>query len=98
MKKKREICLMERGSLRIKIEISSVQLLSRVQPFAIPWTVAHQAYLSITNSQSLLKLMSITSVTTKTLKEKNIVTRTKKAFHMYNVPCGLYQIFELFLM
>ena len=98
MKKKREICLMERGSLRIKIEISSVQLLSRVQLFAIPWTVAHQASLSITNSQSLLKLMSITSVTTKTLKEKNIATRTKKAFHMYNVPCGLYQIFELFLM
>ena len=41
---------------------SSVQLLSRVQPFAIPWTAAHQASLSITNSQSLLRLMSIESV------------------------------------
>ena len=37
----------------------SVQLLSRVQLFVIPWTAAHQASLSITNSWSLLKLMSI---------------------------------------
>ena len=37
----------------------SVQSLSRVQLFATPWTVAHQASLSITNSWSLLKLMSI---------------------------------------
>ena len=41
---------------------SSVQSLSRVQLFAAPWTAAHQASLSITNSQSLLKLMSIESV------------------------------------
>ena len=38
---------------------SSVQPLSHVQVFATPWTAAHQASLSITNSQSLLKLMSI---------------------------------------
>ena len=38
---------------------SSVQSLSRVQLFATPWTAARQASLSITNSQSLLKLMSI---------------------------------------
>ena len=38
---------------------SSVQLLSHVRLFASPWTVARQASLSITNSQSLLKLMSI---------------------------------------
>ena len=37
----------------------SVQLLSGVQLLATPWTAAHQASLSITNSQSLLKLMSI---------------------------------------
>ena len=42
--------------------VSSVQLLSRVWLFVIPWTAAHQASLSITNSQSLLKLMSIKSV------------------------------------
>ena len=39
-----------------------VQSLSRVQLFATPWTAAHQASLSITNSQSLLKLLSIESV------------------------------------
>ena len=38
---------------------SSVQLLSLVQFFETPWTAAHQASLSITNSWSLLKLMSI---------------------------------------
>ena len=42
--------------------ISSVQSLSRVRLFAAPWTAAHQASLSITNSQSLLKLISIESV------------------------------------
>ena len=41
---------------------SSVQLLSCVQLFAIPWTAACQASLSITNSWSLLKLMPIESV------------------------------------
>jgi len=40
-------------------QFSSVQLLSRVWLFATPWTAARQASLSITNSQSLLKLMSI---------------------------------------
>ena len=43
-------------------QFSSVQLLSRVQLFAIPWTAVCQASLSITNSQSLPKLMSIESV------------------------------------
>ena len=42
--------------------VSSVQLLSRVRLFVTPWTAAHQASLSISNSQSLLKLMSIESV------------------------------------
>ena len=41
---------------------SSVQSLSRVRLFETPWTAAVQASLSITNSQSLLKLMSIESV------------------------------------
>ena len=35
----------------------------RVRLFVTPWTAAHQASASITNSQSLLKLMSIKSVT-----------------------------------
>ena len=42
--------------------LSSVQSLSHVQLFVTPWTAAHQASLSITNSWSLLKLMSIESV------------------------------------
>ena len=43
------------------MQFSAVQLLSQLN-FATPWTVAHQASLSITNSQSLLKLISIESV------------------------------------
>ena len=43
-------------------QFSSFQSLSRVQLFATPWTTAHQASLSITNSRSLLKLMSIEPV------------------------------------
>ena len=46
--------------MRIHIyQFSSVQLLSHVRLFATPWTAACQASLSITNSQSLLELMSI---------------------------------------
>ena len=44
------------------VQFSSVQLLSRVQLFVTPWNTARQASLSITNSQSLLKLMSVESV------------------------------------
>ena len=43
------------------IPASQIQL-SHVRLFATPWTAARQASLSITNSQSLLKLMSIESV------------------------------------
>ena len=42
--------------------ISSVQSLSHVRLFESPWTATHEASWSITNSQSLLKLMSIESV------------------------------------
>ena len=47
---------------RLMSRFSSVQLLSCVRLFETPWTAACQASLSITNSQSLLKLMSIESV------------------------------------
>ena len=43
-------------------QFSSVQSLSCVQLFATPWTAACQAFLSIANSQSLFKLMSMDSV------------------------------------
>ena len=42
--------------------VSSVQSLSHIRLFETPWTAAHQASLSITNSQSLFKLMCTESV------------------------------------
>ena len=69
--KRRKIPLSELSNLLLqpskllkanKNGISSVNSLSRVQLFVTPWTAAHQASLSITNSHSLLKLMSIESV------------------------------------
>ena len=51
------------GGLRTKTtQLSSVQSVSHVRLFATPWTAAYQASLSITNSWSLFKLMSIESV------------------------------------
>ena len=47
---------------RLGVQFSPVQLFSHVRLFATPWTAAHQASLSITNSQTLLKLMSIEPV------------------------------------
>ena len=46
----------------VVIYFSSVQSLSCVRLFTTPWTAAHQASLSITNSRSLLRLMFIESV------------------------------------
>ena len=48
--------------VELSLTHSSIQSLSRVPLFETPWTAACQASLSITNSQSLLKLMSIKSV------------------------------------
>ena len=47
---------------RFTFPVSSVQSLSHVWLFATPWTVARQASLSITNSRSLLRLLSFESV------------------------------------
>ena len=55
-------CIMIKGLIQeedIRQSVSSVQLLSHVQLFVTPCTIAHQASLSITNTWSLLKLMSI---------------------------------------
>ena len=54
--------VLERNLAIPKNTISSLQSLSCVRLSATPWTAARQASLSITNSQSLLKLMSIKSV------------------------------------
>ena len=55
---------MDRGAwwASVSVQFSSVQSLSPVRLFATPWIPARQAFLSITNSQSLLKLMPIESV------------------------------------
>ena len=49
-------------SIADSFTFSSVQSLSHVQLLVTPWTAAHQASLSITNSWGLLKLMSLESV------------------------------------
>ena len=54
----RESCIQERGPLVCSVQFSH----SLVSDSAIPWTAARQAFLSITNSRSLPKLMSIESV------------------------------------
>ena len=48
--------------IRLGVIVIIVQLISCVRFFVTPWTVAHQASLSFTTSQSLLKLMSIESM------------------------------------
>ena len=63
-------------------QFSSVQLLSRVWLFVIPRTAACQASLSITNSQSLIKLMSIESVI--------------QPSHLLSSPLPLLSIFPTF--
>ena len=50
------------NSIFSSVQFSSIQSLSRVQLFETPWNTARQASLSITNSRSSLKLMSIESV------------------------------------
>ena len=58
----KDACFLEENLWQTSVQFSSFQLLSRVWFFVTPWTAAHQASLSITNSRSLLKLMSIESV------------------------------------
>ena len=53
-------------------QFSSVQSLNHVWLFVTPWTAAHQAYLSVTNSRSLLKMMSITLVMPSTISSSVI--------------------------
>ena len=63
MTRKVNCCLKQRRIVfLVRWQFSSVHSLSPVQLFVNPWIAAHQASLSITNSQSSLKLMSIESV------------------------------------
>ena len=56
------LCIKQIERLPVRASRSSVQSLSRVRLFATPWIAARQASLSITNSRSSVKLMSIDSV------------------------------------
>ena len=55
-------CSSETITTFLLLALSSVQSLSRLRLFATPWTTARQAFLSITNTQSLSKPMSIESM------------------------------------
>ena len=52
----------DESRVTLMVQFSSVQSLSHVRLFATPWTAVRQVSLSITNSRSLCKLMSIESV------------------------------------
>ena len=69
------------------VQFCSVQLLSCVQLFATLWTTVCQASLSITNSQSLLKLMSIESV----MPSNHLIL-----FHPFLLPPSIFPSFRVF--
>ena len=56
------VCVCVYTNICISVQFSSVHLLSCVQLLATPWSATRQSSLSITNSRSLLKLVSIDSV------------------------------------
>ena len=73
-------------------KFSSVQLLSRVRLFATPWTAARQAFLSITNSWSLPKPMSIKSV----MPSSHLIL-CRSLFHLQSfLSSGSFQISQFF--
>ena len=71
----------------MKNQLSSVKLLSHVQLFANPGTAAHQAPLSLTNSRSLLKLMSIESM----MPSNHLIL-----FHHLLLPSSIFLSIRLF--
>jgi len=72
---------------------SSVQSLSHVQLFATPWTTARQVSLSITNSWSLLKLMSIESV----MPSNHLIFCRPFSSRLRSFPAsGAFQMSQLF--
>ena len=75
------------------IQFSSVQSFHCVWLFVTPWIAARQASLSITNSQSLLKLMSIESVMHPTISS----SVTPFSSHLQSFPAsGAFQMSQLF--
>ena len=77
----------------VHVQFSSVQSLSRIRLFATPWTTTHQASLSITNSQSPPKPMSIESVMPSTISSFVVPF----SFCPQSFPAsGSFQISQLF--
>ena len=75
------------------VTVSSVQSLSHVWLFATSWTEACQASLSITNSRSLLKLMSIKSV----MPSNCLILCHPLLFHLQSFPpSGSFQMSQFF--
>ena len=88
-------CLLEsKGLSRVfSIQFSSVQLLSSVWLFATPWTVAHQAFLSITNSWSPPKPVSIVSV----MSSNHLILCHPLSSYPQSFPAsGSFQMSQLF--
>ena len=82
------------GSPHTDDQFNSVQSLSYVLLFATPWTTAHQASLSITNSQSPLKLISIESVMPSAISSSVVPF----SYCLQSFPAsGSFQISQLFI-
>ena len=79
--------------LQCLIIFRSVQWLSHVQFFVTPWTAAHQASLSITNSQRLLRLISIESV----MPSNHLIFCHSLLLSLQSFPAsGSFQMSQLF--
>ena len=79
--------------VHITHQFSSVQLLSHVHLFAIPWITARQASLSITNSQSLPKFMSFESL----MPSTHLILCNPFSSHLQSFPSsGSFQMSQLF--
>ena len=88
--KLKDACSLEEKHWPTSVQFSSVQSLSRVWLFATLWTVARHVSLSITNSQSLLKLMSIELV----MPSKHLIPFSS---HLQSFPAsGSFPVSQLF--
>ena len=81
---------LEKAEMQASVQFRS---LSCVQLFVTPWTAARQAFLSITNSRSLLKLMSIESVIP---SNHLILCRPLLILPSIFPPSGSFQMSQLF--
>ena len=76
------------------VQFSSIQSLSRVRLFTIPWTAARQASLSVTNSWSLPKPMSIESV----MPSNHLILCHPLLLHLQSFPAsGSFQMGQFFI-